>query len=422
MGDEFTYHDGWLYAEDVAIEDLARDHGTPLYVYSKNHLESQFAILRKALQEIDPLICFAVKSNTSAGIINVFAHLGAGADIVSAGELYRSKRAGIPPSQMVFAGVGKTEKEIEYALREEILSFTVESEPELERINDCAGRLGRTGRIDIRMNPDVDPKTHKYTSTGKRENKFGIDLERAALAYQQAASLPHLEVAGLHMHIGSPVMSVQPYREALEKVVPFCRELKKNYPTFRHLDIGGGVGIPYSPEQKPFAMEEYAKTVIEAVDGLGLKILLEPGRFLTGNGGILVTQVQYLKSNPFKKFVVIDAAINDLIRPAFYEAYHHVLPVRETRDTRFGDLVGPICESGDFLAQERDLPAVDPGEYLAVLGAGAYGFSMASQYNSRGRPAEILISGNQAEVIRERETWDDLVRGEHIPAWTNGNG
>ena len=415
---DFHYKDGCLFAEGVSVAELAREHGTPLYIYSKGHLESQYAALADALRAIDPLLCFAVKANTSAAVMNVFAELGAGADIVSAGELYRARRAGFPPSRIVFAGVGKTEAEVEYALQQDILSFTVESEAELERVDECAGRLGRVGRIDLRVNPDVDPRTHKYTSTGKGENKFGVDLERAAAAYERAASLPHLEIAGLHMHIGSPIMTTDPYREALDKVVPFCRELKARYPSFQHLDIGGGLGISYGPHQEPFDLQAYAAVIVDAVKDLGLKILLEPGRFLTGNAGILVTQVQYIKDSPFKKFVIIDAAMNDLIRPALYEAYHHVVPVRETTVICFGDLVGPVCESGDFLAQERELPAAAPGDYLAVQGAGAYAFAMASNYNSRGRPAEIMVSGDRAEVVRTRETWDDLVRGESIPAWT----
>lgn len=415
---DFHYRNGDLFAEGVSVADLAREHGTPLYIYSKGHLESQYAVLRDALCEIDPLLCFAVKSNTSAAVMNIFAGLGAGADIVSAGELYRAQRAGIPPSRMVFAGVGKTEAEVEYALEQDILSFTVESEAELARISACARRLGRVGCVDLRVNPDVDPQTHKYTSTGKGENKFGVDLERASAAYERAASLPHLVVAGLHMHIGSPVMTIDPYREALDKVVPFCRELKDRYPSFQHLDIGGGLGISYGPHQEPFDVDAYAGVIVEAVKDLGLKIILEPGRFLTGNAGILVTRVQYIKDSPFKKFVIVDAAMNDLIRPALYEAYHHIVPVRETAETCFGDLVGPVCESGDFFAQDRELPAAAPGDYLAVQGAGAYAFAMASNYNSRGRPAEIMVSGDRAEVVRTRETWDDLVRGETIPAWT----
>jgi diaminopimelate decarboxylase len=417
MQTDFTYRNRELHAEDVAVAALARDHGTPLYIYSRSHLQRQYRAVARALRELDPLICFAVKSNTSAAVIATFAAEGAGADVVSAGEIHRAQAAGIPAGKMVFAGVGKTVAEIEYALRQGILCFTVESEPELDRISACATRLGLTARVDIRVNPDVDPKTHKYTSTGKKENKFGVDLERAVRAYEQADRLPGLAIAGMHMHIGSPIMSVQPYAEALEKVVPICRELKRRYPTFQHLDIGGGLGIAYRPDQDPFDLDAFARTVTPYLKDLGLKIILEPGRFLTGNAGILVTEVQYRKRNPFKEFVVIDAAMNDLIRPALYQGYHHVIPVRETDQTVFGDLVGPVCESGDFLAQDRDLPAVQPGELLAVLGAGAYAYAMASTYNSRGRPAEIMVAGDRAELVRVRESWDDLVRGERLPEW-----
>ncbi len=414
---EFHYQNGALHAEDLPVSELAAQHGTPLYVYSRGHLQSQYRELKEAMRELDPLICYAVKSNSNAAVMNVFAREGAGADVVSAGEIHRAMLAGIPASRMVFAGVGKTEDEIEYALRESILSFTVESEQELERISAVGRALGMTGRVDIRVNPDVDPKTHKYTSTGKKENKFGVDLERALRAYELAADLPNVEIAGMHMHIGSPIMSIGPYQEALEKVVPICRELQERYSTFQHLDIGGGLGIPYRPEDEPFDLQAYAQTMVNGLKDLGLKILLEPGRFLTGNAGILVTEVQYVKENPFKKFVIIDAAMNDLIRPALYQAYHHVVPVQETEQTLFGDLVGPVCESGDFLAQNRELPAVEPGGLLAVQGAGAYAFAMASNYNSRGRPAEVMVSGNRAELVRERETWSDLVRGETQPDW-----
>jgi diaminopimelate decarboxylase len=263
----------------------------------------------------------------------------------------------------------------------------------------------------------VDPKTHKYTSTGKKESKFGVNLERALKAYELAASLPGIEIAGIHMHIGSPVMTVDPYEQALKKVLPVCEKLKALYPTFHVLDIGGGLGIKYTPEQEPFDVEEFAARLVPMLKGSGLDISMEPGRFLTGNNGLLVCRVQFIKDNPFKKFIVIDAAMNDLIRPALYEAYHGILPVRETSETVFGDVVGPVCESGDFLAFERDLPAVKPGELLAVNSAGAYGFAMSSTYNSRGRAAEVMVCGDRSELVREREVKEDLVKGEIIPAW-----
>lgn len=413
----FTYINDVLHAENVAVPDLVERFGTPLFVYSRAHLVSQYRALAEALAEADPLIAYSVKSNSSAAVIDVMAREGAGADIVSGGELYRAVRAGIPASRIAYAGVGKTREEICYALEQDILCFTVESEPELRRISECAVEMGRTARVDIRVNPDVDPKTHKYTSTGKQESKFGVDLERARRAYALAANLPGIEIAGMHMHIGSPVSDVAPYAEALEKVTPLCRELKKKYRTFQHLDIGGGLSIPYRPDDEAFDLEGFAAAIVPPLKELGLKVILEPGRFIAGNAGILVTRVQYVKDNPFKKFVIIDGAMNDLIRPALYQAYHDVVPVRATEETLFGDLVGPICESGDFLAADRDLPAVQASDLLAVRGAGAYGFVMSSNYNSRPRPAEIMVWGDRAECVRSRETTDELVRGERIPHW-----
>ena len=302
-------------------------------------------------------------------------------------------------------------------MREGILYFTVESEPELERISACAKRTGTKGRVAIRVNPDVDPKTHKYTSTGKKENKFGVDLERAFAAYELAAKLPNLEITSLHMHLGSPIMTVAPYAEALAKVKTLCGDLKKRFPSFKHIDIGGGLGIPYKPDDKPFDLRAFAAAVIPPLRELGLSVSMEPGRFLTGNAGILVTRVEFVKDNPFKKFIVVDAAMNDLIRPALYEAYHGVQPVKATKDTVFGDIVGPVCESGDFLAANRDIPAVKQGELLAIMSAGSYGFAMSSTYNSRPRAAEVMVSGKRAELVRARETVESLVAGETTPSW-----
>jgi len=413
----FTYKNDELFAEEVSVAGLAAQYDTPLYVYSRTHMQEQYRALKTALAAINPQIHFAIKSNSSAAVINVFAEEGAGADVVSAGEVYRAIRAGIPPSKIVFAGVGKTEFEIDYALEQEIHFFTVESEPELERLSKRAEALSLTARIAIRVNPDVDPKTHKYTSTGKKESKFGVDLERAVKAYELAASLPGLEIVGMHMHIGSPLMTVEPYEQALEKVLPVCEILKKKYPTFRILDIGGGLGIKYSDDQQPFDVEEFAERLMPVLKQSGLEIGLEPGRFLVGNAGLLVCRVQYIKDNPFKKFIVIDGAMNDLIRPALYEAYHGILPVDKTDETIFGDVVGPVCESGDFLAKERELPAVKQDELIAIQSAGAYAFSMSSSYNSRPRAAEVMVCGERSQLIRARETWQDIVRGECMPQW-----
>lgn len=413
----FTYRNGSLHAGDVPVAELAAKYGTPLYVYSRSHLIGQFRALKAAMAPVNPLICYAVKANTCGAVIATFAGEGAGADVVSGGELFRARRAGVAANKIVFAGVGKRDDEIDYALREGILYFTVESEPELERISARAKKLGLPGRIAIRVNPDVDPKTHKYTSTGKKENKFGVDLERAFAAYELAARLPNLEITSLHMHLGSPIMTCDPYAEALAKVRDLCLDLKQRFPTFRHIDIGGGLGIPYKPTDHEFDLKAFAAAVIPPLQALGLTVSMEPGRFMVGNAGLLVTRVEYIKENPLKKFVVMDAAMNDLIRPALYQAYHGIQAVRETKATMFGDLVGPVCESGDFFAQERELPAVQPGDLLAVMSAGAYGYAMSSNYNSRGRAAEVMVQGGRHELVTARETVEELVRGERLPDW-----
>ncbi len=410
--DYFGYRQGSLFAEDVDVSALAEEYGTPLYVYSRSHLKEQYAKLVDVLKEVEPTICYSVKCNSTLGVLQTFQSLGAGADIVSGGELFRALRAGFRAEQIAFAGVGKTAEEIEFAIREGILYFTVESEPELERISACAQKLGKTACIAMRVNPAVDPQTHRYTSTGKGESKFGVDLVRAERAFASAAALPGLEIAGLHMHIGSPIMVVEPYADALDKIKPLCRKLKQLYPTFRHLDIGGGLGIKYRPEDEHFNLEAFADIVIPAVKDLDLHLAMEPGRFLTGNAGILVTRVHYVKDNPFKKFIIVDAAMNDLLRPPLYEAYHEVRAVKATDRHVFGDVVGPICESGDFLAFERELPAVEPGDLLSVMNAGAYGFAMASNYNSRPRSAEVMVERGHHALIRARETVEDLTRGE----------
>lgn len=415
---DFTYKNGTLHAEDVPVAELAERFGTPLYIYSRSHLIRQYRALAHAMRAVRPQMYFAMKSNSNLAVVRTLLDEGAGADVVSGGELFRARKAGVPADRIVFAGVGKTVEEVDYALTENIQFFTVESEGELQRISDRAQALGLKGRIAIRVNPDVDPHTHKYTSTGKAENKFGVNLNRAERAYDLALRLPGLEVAGMHMHLGSPIMSPAPYAEALEKVRPMCEALRDRVPTFRHLDIGGGLGISYRPEQAPLDPRDFATAVLPMLHGLDLEIGMEPGRFFTGNAGILVARVQYLKDNPFKKFIIIDAAMNDLIRPPLYEAHHEIWPVHQTRETVYGDVVGPICESGDFMAVNRELPAVEPDDLLAIMSAGAYGFVMASNYNSRGRAAEVMVQGDEVHVVRKRETWDDLIRGETIPEWT----
>ena len=410
----FTYKSGKLFAEGVSVEELARRYGTPLYVYSQAHLKERYQAIASAMAEVKPLICYSVKANSNAAIIKTLAEAGAGFDIVSGGELFRVLRAGAKANTIVFAGVGKTREEIEYALTEQIAFFTCESEPEALRISECAKRLGVTGRIAFRVNPDVDPKTHKYISTGKKENKFGLDFERTMQAYTMAAALPHIEIAGLHMHIGSQLLDAAPFGEALAKVADFCRQLKAKYPTFKYLDIGGGLGINYKPDQQAMDPKAFAAIMVPTLKELGLQVVMEPGRSIVGNAGILVTRVQYVKQSHFKTFIVVDAAMNDLIRPSLYQAYHEILAVNATDKTVTGDLVGPICESGDFLAQDRELPDVKDRDLVVALSAGAYGFSMSSNYNSRPRAAEIMVNGDQATQIRQRETWEDLIRGEAL--------
>ncbi len=408
----FTYKTGALFAEDVSISSIVEEHGTPLYIYSQGHIQAQFQALTSAMSEVEHLICYSVKANSNRAVIQTLIAEGSGLDIVSGGELYRCLKAGADPQKIVFAGVGKTVSDIEYALRENILFFTVESEGEAARISECAERLGLTGRIAFRGNPDVDPKTHKYISTGKKENKFGMDLSRLEGAYATAARLPGIEIVGLHIHIGSQLLDPAPYAEALERISDFCLTLKDTYPTVAYLDIGGGLGIQYEPGEVPLDPVNYAAVVVPFLKKIGLKVLMEPGRSMVGNAGVLVTEVLYIKKNAFKTFVVVDAAMNDLMRPALYQAYHEVIGVEETTKTVFGDMVGPICESGDFIATDRDLPNVAEGGLVAVLSAGAYASSMASNYNTRGRAAEVMVAGNDSRLVRERETWDDLIRSE----------
>lgn len=412
---DFDYKEGVLHAEGISLEALAEKHGTPLYVYSRRHLRGQYQGLAKAMQAVKPLICYSMKANSNGAILRTLLDEGSGLDIVSGGELYRALKVGADPQKIVFAGVGKTRDEIEYALKSNILFFTVESESEAKRISECAVRTRTTGRIAFRINPNVDPKTHRYISTGKQENKFGLNIARTLKAYEMASALPGIEIAGLHMHIGSQILSAGPFGDALDKIAGFCVELKALYPTLTHLDIGGGIGIKYKPDETPLDPNLYAAEIVDRLKTIGLKIVMEPGRNLVGNSGVLLTRVEYVKENPLKTFIVVDAGMNDLLRPSLYQAYHDIVPVRPIQGTVHGDLVGPICESGDFLAADRDLPALKEGDLVAVKSAGAYGFSMASTYNSRPLPAEILVDGKQSWVIRERETWDHIIGSERLP-------
>jgi diaminopimelate decarboxylase len=411
----FEYRKNELYVEGVSVRKLAESYGTPLYVYSRNHIREQYRALAGAMAKIGPLICYSMKANSNVAVIRTLIDEGAGIDIVSGGELHRALSAGADPAKIVFAGVGKTRDEIEYALSENILFFTVESEPEAIRISECARKVRRTGRIAFRVNPDVDAGTHKHITTGKKENKFGMSMERVAKACRTAAGLPNVEIVGIHMHIGSQILSAQPFADALQKLAGFCGELKAKYHSFRYVDIGGGIGIQYQAGQKPLSPKAYAAKVMPVLKRLGLSVVMEPGRYLVGNSAVLVCRVQYVKHNGKKTFVVVDAAMNDLIRPMLYEAHHDVLPVMRRKGVFRADLVGPICESGDFLALDRDLPVAEENDLLALTSAGAYGFTMASNYNSRPRPAEIMVDEKQSFVVRKRETWKDLVRGEILP-------
>ena len=398
---------------------LAEEFGTPLYVYSQGHVVGQYESLDRAFSRLDRLICCSVKANGSLALVRALTQAGAGFDIVSGGELYRVVQAGGDPTKCVFAGVGKTRDEIEYALKLGIYSFNVESEPELGRIAEIARRMGRRAPIAIRVNPGVDPETHRYISTGKHGSKFGISIQQSLDVYRKAARLDGIEIRGVQMHIGSQITKLAPFVLAIKKITPLVEQIREIAPdTLQFFDVGGGLGIRYRNEQPPTATE-FARAVTPHLRRLGLKILFEPGRFIVGNGGVLVSRVLYVKQTPVKRFLIVDAAMNDLIRPALYESYHDIVPVAAHSGRRnvTVDVVGPVCESGDFLAQGRRMAAVEEGELVAVMSAGAYGMAMASNYNARPRPAEVLVRGRRYELVRRRESIKDLVSGETVPQW-----
>ncbi len=415
---EFKYRGNYLYCEDVKVLDLAIRFSTPLYVYSYHTLIDHFMKLRNAFREIDPLICYSVKANSNLAILKALVDKGAGLDIVSGGELLRAIKIGCPPEKIVYASVGKTDKEIEEAIRRRILFFNVESVPELENINRISKKLNRVTQVAIRINPDVEPKTHKYITTGKITNKFGIDFKSATQIFSLRKALSNVRISGLHIHIGSQITKAEPYVAAIGKMVDFIEKLRKKGIRLEYLNIGGGLGIIYDKET-PQTAEKFARKVLPLLKRTGLKIILEPGRFIVGQAGVLVTKVLYIKSTPKKKFVIVDAGMNDLIRPALYDAYHQILPIRYTlnaiRSPEKIDVVGPICESADFFAKDRRIPKIKEDDYLAIMGAGAYGFSMSSNYNSRRRAEEIMVVKNKTFVIRKRETYADLVHSELIP-------
>jgi diaminopimelate decarboxylase len=428
----FQYRDGQLYCEEVDLTRAAEQFGTPLYIYSAGTILDHYTRLDAALEPLDHLICYAVKANSNRAILKLLAEAGAGFDIVSGGELFRALKAGADPQKCTFAGVGKSREEIGYALEQGVSSFNVESEAELEEIDRIAGTKKVRAPIALRVNPDVDPHTHQYISTGSHENKFGVALAEAPAIYERAAKMRNVEIVGVQMHIGSQITQAEPFGAAISKVAPLARELQSKY-KIRFFSIGGGMGIIYrralesgsgkwwhehGGESSAFSVQDYANAIVPPLRQLGIRILVEPGRFLVGNAGVLLTRVRYLKKSGAKKFAIVDAGMNDLIRPALYQSYHEIVPVEEQikserkRKIEKIDIVGPVCESGDFFALDREIPELREGDLLAIMSAGAYGFVMASNYNSRPLPAEALVRADKVALIRKRQSWEDLVRDE----------
>lgn len=415
----FEYRQGELYCEQVPISQIVKEVGTPCYIYSHATLIRHYRVYESAFKTIPHIIAFAMKANSNLAILRLMAKEGSGVDIVSGGELFRALKAGVPPSKIVFAGVGKNAEEIREALKADILMFNVESSAEIHAINDVAASVGKKARVALRINPDIDPKTHPYISTGLKKSKFGIASDRALEEFKLASSLSHIEVVGVHAHIGSQLTEVTPFVESLKKVIALVGALRAQGINITYLNTGGGLGITYNDEKPPLP-QELADAIAPLVQDLKLTLVMEPGRVIVGNAGILVTKALYEKVGEAKRFIIVDAAMNDLIRPSLYSAYHEIRPVSESlleRPRHVVDVVGPVCESGDFLAKDRTLPEVRPGDLLAVMSAGAYGFVMASNYNSRPRVPEVLVNKAEIHVIKARETYEDLVKGETIPAY-----
>ncbi len=414
----FQYQDNELYAEQVPVKQIADEVGTPVYIYSYNTLMRHFKAFDAAFASLDHLVCFAVKANSNLAILKSLAQAGAGMDIVSGGELYRALAAGVNPEKIVYAGVGKTQTEMEYALKSGVLLFNVESQAELQSLNQVAGQLGVKARVALRVNPDVDPQTHPYISTGLKENKFGISINQAIQEYQAAARLENIQVVGVHKHIGSQITEVGPFVDSVGKIVDLIKQLRGMGLDIQYLNLGGGLGITYDDETPP-SPENFAQAIMPLINELGgCKVILEPGRVIAGNAGILVARVMYKKTTPAKGFVIVDAGMNDLIRPSLYGAYHKIIPLhKEKRPEVEVDVVGPICETGDFLAQKRTLPEFRRGDLMAVMSAGSYGFSMSSNYNSRPRAAEVLVCDDKYYVIRQRENFETLIQGESVPGF-----
>jgi diaminopimelate decarboxylase len=418
----FEYRNGEMFAEDVPLKRIAREVGTPAYVYSLATLQRHFRVFDQAFAKVPHIVCFSVKANSNLALLRAFAKQGSGFDIVSGGELFRALKAGGDPKKIVFSGVGKKSAEIEYALDTGILMFNVESDEELTALNEIAGGIGKKAPISLRVNPDVDPQTHPYISTGMKKAKFGVDIKKSLETYRKAVSLKNIDVVGVDCHIGSQLTSLTPFVDALAKVREYldrvlAGEMKKEGAEIRYLDLGGGLGINYHDETPPLP-EEYARAIIDGLEGVDVTLILEPGRVIVGNAGLLLTEVQYLKETDSKKFVIVDGGMNDLIRPALYGSFQAIRPVAAANnaETIVADIVGPICESGDFFAKDREIARPRRGDLLAVMSAGAYGFTMASNYNSHPKPPEVLVDGDRYYIVRKRETFDDLINGEVIPA------
>jgi len=417
----FEYRDGILHAEDVPVPQIAAAVGTPFYCYSTATLTRHYNVFSNALSGFDSLVCYAMKANSNQAVLKTLAALGSGADVVSEGELRRAMAAGIPASKILFSGVGKTAREIDFALNAGILCFNVESLPELEMISARAQALGKVAPVSLRINPDVDAKTHKKISTGKAENKFGISWKDAQAAYKRAAELPGLKVTGIDMHIGSQITDLGPFDKAFALLSELTETLRADGHEIDHVDIGGGLGVPYREDNTPPPLPDaYAEIVQKHIKRLGVKVIVEPGRLIAGNAGILVSEVIYLKRGEAKNFLIVDAAMNDLIRPTLYEAYHSIKPVIEPgagAERITVDVVGPVCETGDFLAQDRELPLMQPGDLISVGTAGAYGAVQAGTYNSRLLVPEVLVKGDKFHVIRPRLTYEDLLALDSVPDW-----
>jgi len=412
---DFKFKTGELYCESVKVSTVAKKVGTPFYLYSHNTLVDHFTKIQKAFKKIDPLICFAMKSNDNLAVLKTLVNHGAGFDIVSLGELKKTQMVNADPQKIVFASVGKTEEEIITAINANILFFNVESLPELDMISAIAKKLKKTTRVALRVNPDVEASTHAKITTGTLKNKFGIDLKTARAIMQNRTKYSYIHFSGLHVHIGSQITTSAPFINAIKRVIEFIETLRTDNIELEYLDIGGGLGIIYKDEQ-PQTAQDFAQAILPHLEKTGLKIVMEPGRFIAGNAGIFVTKVLYLKDNGVKKFLIVDGGMNDLMRPSLYDAYHEIVPVKETkRKKETMDVVGPICESGDFFAKDRMLPMLSSGDLVAIMSAGAYGYVMSSNYNVRGRVPEVIVKGNKYAVTKERETFEDLIRGETIP-------